>query len=308
MSFDQQESSGSPVSQENFSQRSQQQSLWGLVHSWQQRVRWRGPWVWGLLVLVLPVGLSGGAFIGAGKAHASPFSQTPIPTQTTTRTFPVGDQPDLSITNTDAGSINVHTGSDDTIVITATIKSPTGNFPTVNFANPDNTHVIVTVTDNSPRSNRNSVDFDVTVPASSDLDLNARAGDITIVDGVQGTVNLQGGAGDISVSNTTLIGSGSIKVSTGAITFAGSIASGAAYQFQGNASNLDITLPSNTNSHVSARTTAGTIQSDFSEIHIHSTGITSQEGQGDIGSSHPSATLSLTTGTGSITIHKEAAA
>src|SRR5689334_1730719 len=103
MSFDRQEPSGSPVSQANFSQIRQQPLALGSVLSQQQQVRWRKPRVWGLLVLVLLAGL----FIGVGKTQAS----SPPQTQTTTRTFPVGAQPDLNITDTDAGSIHVHAGS-----------------------------------------------------------------------------------------------------------------------------------------------------------------------------------------------------
>lgn len=287
-----QEPSGSPVSQGDYSQRRQQ-----------QQVKWRKPWVWRLLVPALLVGLSGCVFIGAGKTQASSSSQT----QTTTRTFPVGTQPNLSIADTDAGFIHVHAGSSNAVVITTTIESTTGTLPTVDYATPDSNHIIVTVTDNSPKRNQNKVDFDVAVPACINLDLSASAGDIT-VDGIQGTGNLQTDAGNISLSNTTLSGSGSIKVSAGAITFAGSIAQEAAYQFQNSTGNLDVTLPSDTDCHVDAETTAGSIQSDFTEIHIHSTNVTGQEGEGDIGSSNPSASISLVTDTGSIAIHEEAAA
>lgn len=299
MSFHRQEPSGSPVSQENFSQIRQQ-----------HQVKWRKPWVWGLLALVPLVSLSCGAFIGVGKTQASSSSQPQPITQTTTQTFPVGAQPDLSITNTDAGFIHVHTGSSDTVVITATIESTTGMLPIVNFATPDSTHIIVTVTDNSPTPNLNKVNFDVTVPASSDLDLSTSAGDIAIADGIQGSgkVVLQSGAGNISLSNTILTGSGSIKASAGTITFAGSVAQGAAYQFQGSVGNIAVTLPSNTSCHVDARTTAGSIQSDFTEVSIQSTGFVGQVGQGDIGGSNPSAAISLATSTGSIAIHKGAAA
>jgi hypothetical protein len=307
MLLNQQEPSDFPVSQENSSQRRQPQSASGLVLSEQQPGKWRKPWIWKLLVLVLLVDLSGGVFIGVEKTQASSSLQT----QTTTRTFQVGAQPDLSITNTDAGFIHVHTGSSNTVVITATIESTTGTLPTVNYATPDSNHIIVTVTDNAPPTNsvnQNKVSFDVTVPASCDLDLSASAGDIVIVDGIQGTVHLQSYAGNISLSNTALTGSGSIKASAGTITFAGSVAQGAAYQFQSSAGGLNVTLPSNTNCHVDARTTVGSIQSDFTEIHIHNTGFTGQEGQGDIGSSNPSATISLEISTGSITIHMQAAA
>jgi hypothetical protein len=313
MLFHRQEPPGSLVSQGNFSQRRQQ-----------QQVKWGKPWIWGLLVLL--VGLSGCTSISVGKTQASSSSQTgtfPVgaqqdlsitdassspQTQTTTRTFPVGAHPDLSITDTDAGFMHVHTGSSNAVVITATIESTTNTLPTVNYTTPDSNHIIVTVTDNSPTPNQNKVNFDVTVPASIDLDLSASAGDISIVDGIQGVVNLQSDAGNISLSNTTLIGSGSIKVSAGTITFTGSIAQGADYQFQGSAGSLDVTLPSNTNCHVDASTTTGSIQSDFPEVHIQDIGVTGQEGQGDIGSSNPSATISLETSTGPVMIHKGAAA
>jgi len=291
MFFHRQEPPGSLVSQENFSQKRQQ-----------QRVKWRKPWVWGLLVLIPLVSCSGGISMDVGRTQAASSSQT----QTTTRTFPVGAHPDLSVTNTDAGFMHIHTGSSNTVVITATIESTTNTPPTVNYTTPDSNHIIVTVTDNAPTPNQNKVDFDVTVPASIGLDLSASAGDISVVDGIQGVVNLQSDAGNISLSNTTLIGSGSIKVSAGTIAFAGSVAQGAAYQFQGSASSLDVTLPSTTNCHVDARTTTGSIQSDFTEVHIQNVGVTGQEGQGDIGSSNPSATISLETSSGPITIHKGA--
>ena len=294
MSFHRRDLPGSPVSQGSFSQRSQRQSALALE---QQQVKWRKPRVWGLLMLALLVGL----FMSVGKTQASPASQT----QTTTRTFPVGAQPDLSIADTDAGFIHVHTGSNNTVVITTTIKSKSGPLPTVNYATPDSNHIIVTVTDNSPTSDQNQVNFDVTVPTSIDLELDASAGDIT-VDGIQGTGHLQSGAGNITLSNTTLSGSGSVTASAGTIIFAGSIAQGAAYQFQNSAGNIGVILPSNTNCHVDASTSSGSIQSDFSEVHIHTVDLTGAEGEGDIGSSNPSATLSLQTETGSIAIREAA--
>lgn len=280
MSFHRKDLPDYPVSQESFSQRSLQQQV-------------KGRKLWGLLVLVLLAGL----FINVGNAQASPASQT----QTTTQTFSVGAQPDLNINNTDAGYIKVHTGSTGTVVITTTIKVKSGPLPTVNYATPDSNHIVVTVTDNSPTANLNQVNFDVTVPASINLELSAGAGDISILDGIQGTVNLQSNAGNISLSNTTLSGSGSIKTGSGAITFVGSIAQGAAYQLQDSAGNIDVALPSSTNCHVDANTATGSIQTNFPQIHIHNTGFTGQEGEGDIGS-NPSATLSLVTQAGSIVI------
>lgn len=310
MPFHRQKLPDSPVSQGSFLWRSKLQLIW------------RKPQIWGLLVLVLLICLSVESISGGGKAQAaSPTrstqtptrtptpSPTPSPTpitQTTTRTFPVGAQPDLSITDTDAGFIHVHTGSDNTVVITATITSASSPLPTVNYATPDSNHIIVTVTDNSPTSNLNQVDFDVTVPASIDLELSNTAGGIAIFDGIQGTVHLQSNTGGISLSNTTLIGNGSIVTQNGPITFTGSIAQGAAYQLQSSTGGITVTLPSDTNCHVDARTNNGPIQSDFSEIHIHTTGVVGHDAEGDIGSSNPSATLSLVTSTGPIAIDEAA--
>ena len=148
--------------------------------------------------------------------------------------------------------------------------------------------------------NSTSVDFTITVPSNTDLQINTNAGTIT-VNGISGKMSLISNAGTIDATQATLTGSSTFKTNAGSINFNGAIGSTGTYDFETNAGSIDLTLTGSPNFHVNATTDVGSINSSFPLTVSHSSvGATAN---GDVGTA-PQATLTLKTNAGSINLNK----
>ena len=219
---------------------------------------------------------------------------------TETRDFTVsGSTPPKLIVNNDIGSVNVQPANNSNSIHVKVTKS--GGNPSdiqTTYSQSGNT-ITITI----KRTNTNSTtkaDADITVPAKSDLQLHNGTGDITVT-GITGQMSLINGTGSIDATQATLTSDSHIQASTGSVSFQGSIGSGN-YQFQSNTGNINVSLPSNASFHVNANTDVGSITSDFSEV-ITQQNIAGASASGSVGNA-PSATITLTTNTGSIELQK----
>jgi hypothetical protein len=144
-------------------------------------------------------------------------------------------------------------------------------------------------------------DADITLPTKSDLQLQNGTGDIGVT-GVEGQMLLTDGTGSIKATQVKLTSDSQLQTGTGDVNFSGSIGSGN-YQFQSSTGNVDVSLPSNGSFHVNATTNVGNISSDFSSVQVQQN-MVGASASGSVGSA-PSATITLTTATGSIDLKQE---
>jgi DUF4097 and DUF4098 domain-containing protein YvlB len=252
-------------------------------------------------VLVLCSGLSVvGTLLGFGLGIGGVFRNS---VTEPAKTFTVGASPALILTS-NAGSVNVNRGSSDSIVVQAKKYASFGgnlNDVQINYSQNGNT---VNVTNNSSGTfnffNATSVDFTISVPPTTDLQLTTNAGSIT-VNGVTGKMSLMSNAGTIGATQASLTGSSTFKTNAGSVNFTGTIGTTGTYDFETNAGSIDMTLPGSANFHLNASTDAGSINTSFPvSVNRSTAGATAN---GDVGTS-PQATLTLKTNAGSITLNR----
>jgi hypothetical protein len=232
--------------------------------------------------------------------------------------YQVDSHPLLTV-NGKAGSIHVHAvpiepaGADSsagTIVISSTmVDSFLSSAPPVTFSSPDHEHVTITVGDTVLNPMGSSmVNFEIAVPTNIDLALQTR-GDIEI-DGVSGSVQARAGLGDITLTNTSLQGSGYLRAdTTGSISVSGTMEPGAHYWAESNLGPISLLLPGGSRIHFDASTKLGIISSDLTAVvaatQSRGAGAEAHVDIGDTGSAQGEqavATMTLTSNVGSISI------
>jgi hypothetical protein len=198
--------------------------------------RRRGPWLGCLIAFIIILFLCAAAALvgtllgfGLGVGGALRNSVT-VPA----RTFPVGASPALILTS-DAGSVTVNRGSTNSIVVQAKkYASFGGNFNDlhINYGQSGST-VTVAVQRSGTFNffNSTSVDFTITVPPVTDLQLTTNAG---------------------------------------SINFTGAIGTTGTYDFETNAGSINMTLPATASFHVNATTDVGSINTNFPVTVNHS--------------------------------------
>ncbi len=169
-----------------------------------------------ILISIMSVLIVGG--VGAGFRMLNP---TPLRTTTETRTFNLGGrtQPTLIVTS-DEGFVHVRPGAGNTVTVTATkIGDSSGASPDdfkVNYSQSGNT-ITIQVTNDSIHffdfSASSQADLDVTVPASSDLQLETGSGEITAT-GIQGKMTLTSNSGSLQATDVLLTSGSRIKKPT----------------------------------------------------------------------------------------------
>jgi hypothetical protein len=267
--------------------------------------RRRGPWLGYLIAFIIILVLcAGGSIVGTllgfGIGMGGSFRNSvtePV------RTFTVSANPALVLTS-NAGSVTVNRGSDNRIIVQAKKFASFGgnlNNIQINYSQSGNT---LTVATNSSGTfnffNATSVDFVITVPNTTDLQLNTNAGSID-VNGVNGKMSLVSNAGTIGATQSSLTGNSMFKTNAGSINFNGSIGSTGTYDFETNAGSIDMTLTGNPSFNLNANTDVGSITTSFPvTVNRNSAGATAN---GVVGAS-PQATLTLKTNAGSIDLNR----
>ena len=204
----------------------------------------------------------------------------------------------------DAGSITVNSGSAGSIAVQAKKFAGFGgnlNDVQINYnQSGDTVNVTVHRTGTFNFFNATSVDFTITVPSTTDLQITTNAGSIT-VNGISGKMSLTSNAGTIGATQSSLTGSSIFKTNAGSINFTGTIGTTGTYDFETNAGSIDMTLSGSATFLLNASTDAGSINTSFPVTVNRSTaGATAN---GEVGNS-PQATLTLKTNAGSITLNK----
>lgn len=258
------------------------------------RRRRRGAWFWIIIAILFFSLLGGGSSVLGSIGQRSVTQDHAFPTS-------LGGTPTIVI-NESAGNIHVQRGN--SLTIEDVKKSSFFDDPNnigVKFNQTGSTITVNVDTGNSPLSSR-SVDFNITVPDSANLQLQTTSGDIS-VNGTSGAMTLGTVSGNITTANDTFapnavlsttsgdihstqdqfngeVGfstvSGSITMdqdslngpakantTSGDIEFNGTIATSlATYEFNTVSGDIHVGLPSSTNFNVQASTGSGSINAD----------------------------------------------
>ena len=270
--------------------------------------RGRSRWHWFSVSVLILVVIFGGLFITA-LALARTITET--------RHFAVSDQPTLVLTNSN-GDVHLVSGPARQITVVAHKHTFAGSEDQVQVDyQPSSDGKTLTVSTNEGSGFnfdfgvfwRIGVDFDVTVPAATTLnvqtsngsvDASGITGAITLnssngsiqADNASGMLRLKTENGSITVSGASASGNSVFETSNGSIGFSGSLDTSGSYLFHTSNGSIDLTLPADANFQVSSSTSNGSISSDFNDVT-----------NGQVGSA-PFAQVTLETSNGSISIHK----
>ena len=257
-----------------------------------------------IIILVLCSGGSiVGTLLGFGLGIGGSFrnSVTEPPQTFTVSTNPA---PVLTLTS-DGGSVTVNRGSANNRIIVQAKKYASfgGNLNNVQINYSQSGNTLTVAASNSGTFNffnATNVDFIVTVPNTTDLQIHTNAGSIN-VNGVNGKMSLTSNAGTVGATQSSLTGSSTFKTNAGSVNFNGSIGSTGTYDFETNAGSIDMTLSGNPSFHLNANTNVGSINTSFPvTVNRNTAGATAN---GDVGTA-PQATLTLKTNAGSINLNK----
>jgi hypothetical protein len=226
------------------------------------------------------------------------------------RTYEVGAAPELVVDNS-VGNVTVTAGEPETIQVVATKKNGTA-------AQLESIEVILTqagdrITVETRRPfglNRGSVEYQIIVPASTDVRVCASAGSINVV-GLAGHVDTDSSAGSITVADTTgsvvarasagsidvrdAVGSVDLRASAGSINYSGTPTGDC--RLDSSAGSIKITLPEQANVTLDLSTSAGRIAL---ESPVQGT-VTRSQVNGTLGTGRD-ATITARASAGSITV------
>ncbi|HLV98162.1 MAG TPA: DUF4097 family beta strand repeat-containing protein [Ktedonobacterales bacterium] len=294
------------------------------------------PWRWlGISVVILVV-IFGGLF------SASTLLTHQI---SATKTFSVGSAPKLVLT-ADSGDVHIFSGASNQISIVArehVFVGDNSSVPVHYDLSSDGNTLTVSADEGSTFSifgfNNSGVDFDVTVPSQTTLDIHADSGSITssgvtgpmtltassgdvTTDGGSGQVNLTSDSGDIRASNisgqmTLSASSGNITVSeasasgnstfhsdSGDINYSGSLDPHGTYGFHASSGSVTLALPSDSAFQVQASTSSGDIDSDFSGVNVQH-GDSGAQASGRVGTGSAFAQITIQADSGDIHLREE---
>lgn len=220
-----------------------------------------------------------------GRNHAAFGASSILPQQS----FSVQGIPNLTIKDP-AGSVQIHRGNNDSVVIHPTLRCDhvcsrndvSFKAETNGTTNPD-----ITVQADFP--DHDSVDLDITVPETSNIEVTDGAGDLTL-NGVSGQMDLTAEAGALTFENGTIHGKSTFRDKAGAITFDGALAPDGDYSFKNEAGAIDMTLPADSAFALDARSGAGLVTNEF--------------GSDTIGA-NPTSHVRASTTAGAVNIHKK---
>ncbi len=252
--------------------------------------RGRSPWHWFIVgVVILAIIFGGLALTSLALAR----------TITETKQFTVGDQPTLVLNNNN-GDVHLTSGPAGTITVVAHKHTFVGNEDQISVdynLSSDGKTLTVTSTEASIISFgfffRLGVDFDVTVPATSTLNVRTSDGSVD-ASGISGSITLHSSDGSVSTNG----GSGQVTLTTSNGSIQASNVSG---QITLTTSNGDIQAD-NASGALNLKTSNGSIKVSGASLNEDSTFVTSNGSITFSGSLAPPNSYSFRTSNGSIDV------
>jgi hypothetical protein len=256
------------------------------IHPQRPRTRRRGLWFLVVLLLVVTLAAAGGFQSVFSSSHNS------LPAHT----FTIAGQGKL-VVNDGGGQVHIHSGDTSTITVQGT-KHTYELFGNSNDAQVQEEQNGNTVTVSTQQGwnlfGSSDVDLDITVPSTTEVDVQDNSGDITI-DNVSGPVKAHTGSGDIKANNLN----GEVTLSTGS----GDVhMDGMSGQIQASTGSGSIKT-SGVSGQVTLSTGSGDIEMDQAKISGQSV---LKTGSGSIhfnGSLDPTGTYQIQTGSGTVTLN-----
>jgi hypothetical protein len=186
-----------------------------------------------------------------------------------TRTFAVAARPTISIRNR-AGSIRLHAGKEGQVTMNTTRRGflfftqwqHMNNQAQVAYSQDSGKNTLSARVSNWKLIGQNAVDFDITVPPNSNLDITTNAGSI-FVQGITGQMILQSDAGSINASQVQLQGRSRYKTEAGVIKLSGAIDPQGDYALATDLGTISVTLPPDASFNLDAKTDLGTVSTNF---------------------------------------------
>jgi hypothetical protein len=157
-------------------------------------------------------------------------------------------------------------------------KRARGLFGGASEADLEQVHVAVTQAGDTVRVNaehntdwsltkRITVDLEISVPPSVDLDLRLNAGNTRVIN-VTGSVLAEVNAGNLDLDDVTVGGSSRLQLNAGNLTLRGTFVEGASLVASVNAGSARFLLARDAGVTVDARTTAGSIHAGAEQIQV----------------------------------------
>jgi hypothetical protein len=292
-----------------------------------QRKKQRG---WGLpiliIILIVLLGVGGSALASGRMMGGGMFASTSQIQPT--KTFNVGTTPKVVVNNQN-GDVRIHTGSAGKVEVNAQ-QSEFGPFSNSNdvkvrYEQNGDTINIVVEGNSGFLFFGNEVDFDITLPETSNVEVNSGSGDIELnqvqgsaflqsgsgtikASGISGQATFKTGSGDIEVTNITgqadlhtgsgdielkqasLKGDSVLETGSGSISYEGSLDNQGSYKLRTGSGNVEMRLPENSSFSLNTSTGSGEVDNEFGSENV---------------GNNPQAKLDINTGSGDITLRKE---
>lgn len=223
--------------------------------------------------------------------------------QPETHIFAVTEQPTIIIDNK-AGSIRLHQGEEDQVKVVATKRgylfSQRWNSDAQIWYNQDRAKNTVSArVDSWKLFGKNSIDFDITVPAHSNLQLTANAGTV-LIENVAGQMVVRADTGTIRATQVALEGRSRLKSNVGTIQFDGSLEPSGDYEMVTNIGQINAQLPADASFRLDAKADIGSVNANFL---VNQNKRDKASGQVGIGPTYPR--LRLKTDMGSVNVHRQ---
>lgn len=254
----------------------------------------------GLTIVLLIIGFAllfaSGAYLVLSKVHVE------------TRKFTVSGHPRILIKN-EVGTIRVNAGNDVKTVSIQTKRhtqrfGKSANKSWVSYEQSGDGNEISAEVERLFEPGVNlpqGIEFDLKVPAHSDLELSTGMGEIWIT-GISGQLSLKSDTGSIYVRQGLLTGNSVLESGLGSINFHEAIDPCGTYQFVTETGSVNVTLPDDTPFELDASTDLGSVTTVIPGMTmVHRT---SREVHGDVGLP-PRASLRIRSSIGSVSVFEE---
>ncbi len=232
-----------------------------------QEKRRAAPWVIALgSVFILCAALTACAAASAGALQGILATTRPA-RETVTRQFAVGASPSVEL-DVEAANVRVTRGSAGQVAVTLTKEThaitqslarrdleaitlnaeQSGDVVTIHVKTPDGPGVFGAA--------RRSITLAVSLPATTNVSVTGGAGNLEVSD-IAGRMNVQLGAGNVTMLGVMMNGASSVRTSAGNIEIQSALAPQTNLDLSSSAGNVDVTLPGDTRTHVDATTSVG---------------------------------------------------